>query len=106
MYQTPPDSPDGPSDTKGGGWGGRQQQRALGYIPSMKVKGEDERKMLGLDKVWNKELGSAPESLFSALLASAASDQGLFVFSFFVVALKCAGVRNLIVVLVTFEFPL
>lgn len=50
------------------------------------------------------ELGSAPESLLSALLGSVASDQALFVFNFFLVVLKCSRVRNLIVDLVQLSF--
>lgn len=70
MYPTPPDSPDGPSDTKEERGGERQQ--ALGYVERMKGKREEERKMLALEKVW----------LSCGLLQKAscqALDRGLFV---------------------------
>lgn len=53
MYPTPPDSPDGPSDTEGerGERGGRQAMGPGMYRESMKFKGEEERKMLGLESV-------------------------------------------------------
>lgn len=94
MYPTPPDSPDGPSDTEGA-----RGERGSGPW-DVSREHESQRRSGGEDAGCGEsvdELGSAPESLLSVPLGYVATDQLLFVYSFFGVVFKRARVRNLIV---------
>lgn len=88
MYPTPPDSPDGPSDTEGArrarAVGGRGWWRGAAgpgiKRESKKVKGRRGAEEAGPGESVD-ELGPAPESLLSALLGSVAERSGFICFS-------------------------